>query len=143
MKSEKLIVNSNLNIFKNEIMTKEATQDKLTELEMKLIEKIAELNEKLEIVKNKQWKFKVGDIVIHDKFVFEITELIDDSKWLYKARKYDFAGVIDKAGFSLPKETTENCYFDTNDNLIKLTHWTDYAAQLLKLAVKREKEILK
>ena len=142
MKAEKLIVKSNFDTFQHEILTKAATQDKLNELSDTLLEKLEELNKKLEVVKNRLWKFKVGDVVICDKFVYQITELLDHNRFLYKARKYDYCNVIDKAGYQLPKGTCENIYFDTNDNLVKLEHWTDYAAQLLKLAVKREKEIL-
>ena len=123
-------------------MTKAATQSKLDEIESQLIEKIDELNKKLEIIKNKQWKFKVNDLVIHDKFVFRIIELLDDNKYLYKAERLDYAGIIDKAGYTLHKGTNENWYFDTNDNLIKMESLTDYAAQLFKLTVAKEKEVL-
>lgn len=137
-KEQKFLIKSSI----TDIMTNVTTQKELNNLEVKLIEKIDELNKKLEIIKSKQWKFKVNDIVIYDKFVYRITELIDDGKHLYKAERYDYTGVIDKAGFKLDKGTVENYYFDTNDNLIKLESWTDYAAQLFKLAVKREKEII-
>ena len=72
MKQEKLIYRAELDTFQTEVMIKAATQDKLTELEKKLLEKIDELNQKLEFVKSKQWKFKVGDVVIYDKFTFMI-----------------------------------------------------------------------
>ena len=139
MKQEKLICKAELATFQTEVMTKTATQDKLNELEGKLLEKIDELNQKLEFVKSKQWKFKIGDVVIYDKFTFMIEELIDKDGQLYKARRYDYNNVIKNAGYTMSNYVG---YFNNDDKLVKLDSWQDYASQLIKIIVESDKKIV-
>lgn len=142
MKNEKLYVMSSEEKFDN-VVTKIATQDVLTDVKNGLLEKIQELESKLEKVKSKMWKFKVGDVVAYNKFTFKIIELIDnDSNALYKAEKFDYHGVIKNAGYDISLYYGVIITFTNEDKLIKIGSIEDYASYLFNLLVEKEQKSL-
>ena len=142
MKNEKLYVMSCEEKFDN-VVTKIATQDVLTDVKNGLLEKIQELESKLEKVKSKMWKFKVGDVVAYNKFTFKITELVDnDPNILYKAEKFDYYGVIKNAGYDISLYYGVIKTFTKEDKLIKIGSIEDYTSYLFNLLVDKEQKSL-
>ena len=111
-------------------IAKVATQDKLTEITDVLENKIKELTEKLEKVNARKWKFKVGDILAFDGLTFQVIELLDNNKYLYKVEKFDYSNTLKKAGFSVNRDI---CYFDTHDRVDLIESPSDYSAHLFRL----------
>lgn len=107
-----------------------ATQDKLTEIAHVLEDKIKELSEKLEKVNARKWKFKVGDVLAFDGLTFQVVELLDNNKYLYKVEKFDYNHTLKKAGFLVNRDI---CYFDTHDRVDLIESPSDYSAHLFKL----------
>ena len=111
-------------------IAKVATQDKLTEISNILEDKIKELNEKLEKVNARKWKFKAGDILAFEGLTFKVVELLDNNKYLYKVEKFDYCNIVKTAGFSVNRDI---CYFDTHDRVDLIESPSDYSAHLFKL----------
>ena len=111
-------------------IAKIATQDRLTEITDVLEDKIQELTEKLEKVNARKWKFKVGDVLAFDGLTFQVIELLDNNKYLYKVEKFDNSHTLKKAGFSVNRDI---CYFDTHDRVDLIESPSDYSAHLFKL----------
>lgn len=138
---EKLYVMSSEEKFDN-VMTKIATQDVLTDVKNGLLEKIQELENKVEKVKSKMWKFKVGDVVAYNKFTFKIIELIDNnSDALYKAEKFDYHGIIKNAGYTTILNNIIMT-FNNEDKLTKIVSIEDYTSYLLNLLIEKEQKSL-
>ena len=128
MNSKKLIAVNNDRF--DYAIAKVATQDKLTEISDVLEDKIKELTEKLEKVNARKWKFKVGDILAFDGLTFQVIELLDNNKYLYKVEKFDYSHTLKKAGFSVNRDI---CYFDTHDRVDLIESPSDYSAHLFRL----------
>lgn len=128
MNNKKLIA-SNTDKFDYAI-AKVATQSKLDDIANDLRDQISELQEKLEKVNARKWKFKVGDILAFEGLTFQVIELLDNNKYLYKVEKFDYCQVLKKAGFSVNRAI---CYFDTNDKVDLIESSNDYSAHLFKL----------
>ena len=111
-------------------LDKVATQDSLTKISNTLDDKIKELTEKLEKVNARKWKFKVGDVLAFDGLTFQVVELLDNNKYLYKVEKFDYNHTLKKAGFSVIRDV---CYFDTNDRVDLIESPSDYSAHLFRL----------
>ena len=129
MVSNKKLIATNTDKFDYAI-AKVATQDKLTEISNILEDKIKELTEKLEKVNARKWKFKVGDVLAFDGLTFQVIELVDNNKYLYKVEKFDYSYTLKKAGFSVNRDI---CYFDTHDRVDLIESPSDYSAHLFKL----------
>ena len=111
-------------------ITKVVTQDRLTEISDVLEDKIKELTEKLEKVNARKWKFKVGDVLAFDGLTFQVIELLDNNKYLYKVEKFDYSHILKQAGFSVNRDI---CYFDTHDKVDLIESPSDYSAHLFRL----------
>ena len=111
-------------------IAKVATQDKLTEISDILEDKIKELTEKLEKVNARKWKFKVGDVLAFDGLTFQVIELLDNNKYLYKVEKFDYCHTLKQAGFSVNRDI---CYFDTHDRVDLIESPSDYSEHLFRL----------
>ena len=111
-------------------IAKVATQDNLTTIANVLEDKIKELTEKLEKVNARKWKFAVGQVLAFEGLTFQVLELLDNSKYLYKVEKFDYNNTLKKAGFSVNRDI---CYFDTHDRVDLIECPSDYSAHLFRL----------
>ena len=91
---------------------------------------IKELTEKLEKVNARKWKFKVGDVLAFEGLTFQVIELLDNNKYLYKVEKFDYCHILKQAGFSVNRDI---CYFDTHDRVDLIESPSDYSAHLFRL----------
>lgn len=128
MNNKKLIA-SNTDKFDYAI-AKVATQSKLDDIANDLQNQINELQEKLEKVNARKWKFKVGDVLAFEGLTFQVVELLDNNKYLYKVEKFDYSNTLKKAGFSVNRDI---CYFDTHDRVDLIESPSDYSAHLFRL----------
>lgn len=106
------------------------SQIALGDITTALRDKINELTEKLEKVNARKWKFKVGQVLAFEGLTFQVLELLDNNKYLYKVEKFDYNHTLKKAGFSVNRDI---CYFDTHDRVDLIESPSDYSAHLFRL----------
>lgn len=141
MMKEQKVYTMNVNNFEDHVMTKIAVQSELNSVEQTLTDKIKELEDKLEIVKSRQWKYQVGNkfVLEGSANLFEVTELIDgDKHYLYKAKKVDTYNVFDICNYACHPYEVMITHNEANKST-PIYSINGYAAHLLKTYVEYKK----